>query len=47
VATGQDAVRLPLPGGWVGTAWGRELHDALTRLSALDAAPHREQEVAR
>ena len=22
VATGEDAVRLPLPGGWVTTAWG-------------------------
>jgi urease accessory protein len=26
VATGQDVVRLPLPGGWVTTAWGEELH---------------------
>ena len=26
VATGGDAVRLPLPGGWVTTAWGAELH---------------------
>jgi urease accessory protein len=26
VLTGQDAVRLPLPGGWVTTAWGDELH---------------------
>jgi urease accessory protein len=26
VATGQDVVRLPLPGGWVTTAWGDELH---------------------
>jgi urease accessory protein len=39
VATGADAVRLPLPGGWVGTAWGRELHDTVARLAALDAAP--------
>ncbi|MCW2696604.1 MAG: ureD [Modestobacter sp.] len=47
VATGDDAVRLPLPGGWVGTAWGRELHDTVARLAALDAAPEREREVAR
>jgi urease accessory protein len=26
VRTGEDAVRLPLAGGWVTTAWGRELH---------------------
>jgi urease accessory protein len=26
VATGEDAVRLPLPGGWVTTAWGIELY---------------------
>jgi len=26
VATGRDVVRLPLPGGWVSTAWGDELH---------------------
>ena len=26
VLTGEDAVRLPLPGGWVATAWGEELH---------------------
>ena len=26
VATGEDAVRLPLPGGWVTTAWGTALH---------------------
>jgi urease accessory protein len=25
-ATGQDVVRLPLPGGWVTTAWGDQLH---------------------
>jgi urease accessory protein len=25
-ATGEDVVRLPLPGGWVTTAWGDELH---------------------
>jgi urease accessory protein len=26
VAAGEDAVRLPLPGGWVAAAWGNELH---------------------
>lgn len=26
VATGEAAVRLPLPGGWATTAWGTELH---------------------
>nr|WP_218860080.1 urease accessory protein UreD [Petropleomorpha daqingensis] len=26
VRTGRDVVRLPLPGGWVTTAWGDELH---------------------
>jgi urease accessory protein len=26
VPTGNDAVRLPLPGGWVTTAGGTELH---------------------
>jgi urease accessory protein len=26
VAVGEDAVRLPLPGGWVTAAWGDELH---------------------
>ena len=26
VLTADDAVRLPLPGGWVTTAWGGELH---------------------
>jgi urease accessory protein len=47
VAAGDDAVRLPLPGGWVGTAWGAELHDAVARLAALDAAPRPGLEVAR
>jgi hypothetical protein len=32
----RDAVRLPLPGGHVSTAWGRELHDTIARLAALD-----------
>jgi urease accessory protein len=35
VATGVDAVRLPLPGGWVGTAWAGELHEAIDRLAAV------------
>jgi urease accessory protein len=35
VRTGTDAVRLPLPGGWVGTAWAGELHEAVARLSAV------------
>jgi urease accessory protein len=38
VITGDDAVRLPLPGGWVGTAWGRELVDTVARLATLDGA---------
>lgn len=48
VATGGDAVRLPLPGGWVGTAWGDELHDAVTRLASVSSRPVDElAEVAR
>jgi len=47
VAAGDDAVRLPLPGGWVGTAWGAELHDTVARLAALGAAPTPGLEVAR
>jgi urease accessory protein len=39
VAVGDDAVRLPFPGGWIGTAWGAELHDTLARLARLDAVP--------
>ena len=35
VATGQDAVRLPLPGGWVTTAWGSELHRVVAVADAL------------
>ena len=35
VRTGPDAVRLPLPGGWVGTAWAGELHDAVDRLASV------------
>jgi urease accessory protein len=36
VATGQDAVRLPLPGGWVATAWGAELHRVVRAAEELD-----------
>jgi urease accessory protein len=35
VGTGVDAVRLPLPGGWVGTAWAAELHEAVDRLTSV------------
>jgi urease accessory protein len=45
VETGVDAVRLPLPGGWVGTAWADELHDAVARLAAV--TPDQLLEVAR
>ena len=37
VRTGDDAVRLPLPGGWVGTAWAGELHEAVHRLASVTA----------
>jgi urease accessory protein len=36
VGTGKDAVRLPLPGGWVTTAWGTELHRVLRAAEGLD-----------
>lgn len=36
--TGHDAVRVPLPGGRVSTAWGSELHDTVARLAALEGA---------
>ena len=39
VATGVDAVRLPLPGGWVGTAWAGELHEATARLASVTREP--------
>jgi urease accessory protein len=38
VITGDDAVRLALPGGWVGAARGREPDDTVARLAALDGA---------
>lgn len=37
VATGEDAVRLPLPGGWVTTAWGSELHRVVRAAEQLGA----------
>jgi urease accessory protein len=41
VATGEDAVRLPLPGGWTATAWGAQLHLVTGALATL-TAPERE-----
>jgi urease accessory protein len=35
VRTGEDAVRLPLPGGWATTAWGDELHRVVRAAEAL------------
>ena len=35
VLTGEDAVRLPLPGGWVATAWGTDLHRVVRAAVAL------------
>jgi urease accessory protein len=35
VATAEAAVRLPLPGGWVATAWGAELHVVAAALEGL------------
>jgi urease accessory protein len=35
VLTGEDAVRLPLPGGWVATAWGTDLHRVVRAAAAL------------
>ena len=46
VCAGDDAVRLPLPGGWVGTAWAAELHDAVDRLASVSGRVER-VEVAR
>ncbi len=39
VVTGEDAVRLPLPGGWVGTAWGGELHRVAAAARGLCGVP--------
>ena len=33
--TGQAVVRLPLPGGWVATAWGDRLEDVLSAIRAI------------
>jgi urease accessory protein len=38
VATADGAVRLPLPGGWVTTAWGAELHRVAAALETLARA---------
>jgi urease accessory protein len=35
VLTADDAVRLPLEGGWVATAWGAELHRVLRAVQAV------------
>jgi urease accessory protein len=35
-ATGDDVVRLPLPGGWVTTAWADQLHRAVRAAEELD-----------
>jgi urease accessory protein len=37
VLTADDAVRLPLPGGWVTTGWGSELHRVVCAVEALGA----------
>jgi len=33
--TGQAVLRLPLPGGWVATAWGDQLEDVLATIGSL------------
>jgi urease accessory protein len=38
-ATGKDAVRLPLPAGWVTTAWGAQLHQAVSAAAELGHPP--------
>ncbi|SNT00629.1 UreD urease accessory protein [Geodermatophilus pulveris] len=35
VPTADDAVRLPLGGGWVATAWGAELHSVVRAVEAV------------
>ena len=35
VLTADDAVRLPLEGGWVATAWGAELHSVVRAVEAV------------
>jgi urease accessory protein len=44
VATVEDAVRLPLTGGWVATAWGEQLHRVQRAVDAL--APGRARATA-
>ena len=39
VRTGTAAVRLPLAGGWVATAWGDALHRVEESLGSLTAVP--------
>lgn len=39
VLTGEDAVRLPLAGGWVTTAWGAELHRVARTADGLTPDP--------
>ena len=39
VETGDDAVRLPLPNGWVATAWAAELHEAVAGLASVTREP--------
>ena len=39
VLAAEDAVQLPLPGGWVTTAWGAELHQVVG--AAADLTPVR------
>jgi urease accessory protein len=36
--TGEDAVRLVLPRGWVATAWGAELHRVVRAADELTPA---------
>jgi urease accessory protein len=38
VLTGDDVVRLPLPGGWVTTGWGAELHRVVAAVDGLTDA---------
>ena len=38
VLTGEDGIRLPLPGGWVATAWGEQLHRVVAAAEGLAAA---------
>ncbi|MGY1711928.1 hypothetical protein ACI8AC_20720 [Geodermatophilus sp. SYSU D00758] len=42
VLTADDAVRLPLPGGWVAPAWGDRLHHVTATLARLGPGPGEE-----